>query len=60
MTEILNITEAKSLVCKKFCHVLFCMKSIIREPSEDFKIILDEGERKMLELFDKEEEKSQD
>lgn len=56
VTEILNAEEAKQLVNKKWAQILICQKSMIRDPAEDFKEILDEGERKMLAEFDKEEE----
>jgi sugar-specific transcriptional regulator TrmB len=58
VTEILNIEEARELVNKKWSMILICQKSIIKDPSEDFKIILDEGERKMLQKFDDEDEEA--
>lgn len=48
VTEILNMEEAKQLVNKKWAQILIAEKSIIKDPAEDFKNILDEGERKML------------
>jgi len=48
VTEILNQEEAKSLVNKKWAQILICKKSIVKDPAEDFKNILDEGEKKML------------
>lgn len=59
VTEILSCDEAKSLVNKKWALILICEKSIVKDPAEDFKLILDEGERKMLEKFDQDDDKSQ-
>lgn len=55
VTEILNIEEGKQLVNKKFCQILICHQSLIKNPQEDFKNILDEAERKMLKILDEEE-----
>ena len=57
VTEILNMEEAKQLVNKKWAQVLIAQKSMIKDPAEDFKLILDEGERKMLQQFDEDDDR---
>ena len=52
MTEILNIEEGRSLVNRKWAQILICHQSLIKNPLEDFKKILDEAERKMLKILD--------
>lgn len=52
VTEILNIEEGKSLVNRKWAQILICQQSLIKNPLEDFKRILDEAERKMLKILD--------
>ena len=52
VTEILNIEEGRSLVNRKWAQILICHQSLIKNPLEDFKKILDEAERKMLKILD--------
>ena len=55
VTEILNMEEARSLVNRKWAQILICQQSLIKNPQEDFKNILDEAERKMLKMIDEED-----
>lgn len=52
VTEILNIEEGKQLVGgpRKGTRILITHHSMVRNPQEDFKNILDEAERKQIRM----------
>ena len=58
VTEILNVDEGNQLLGgnKKGLVILITHHSMVRNPQEDFKNILDEAERKMIRI--REAEKS--
>ena len=46
VTEILNKDEGRQLINKKYCQILIAHHSLVKNPQEDFKNLLDEAERK--------------
>lgn len=57
VTEILNQEEGIQLINKKNCQILICHYSLVKNPQEDFKNLLDEAERKQIRLAEEKNEK---
>lgn len=60
VTEILNQEEGIQLINKKNCQILICHYSLVKNPQEDFKNLLDEAERKQIRLAEEKNEKCDD
>ena len=60
VTEILNQEEGRQLINKRNCQILVAHHSLVKNPQEDFKNLLDTAERKLIRQNEQKKGMSED